>query len=60
MDDFIDSPIFGKSRIPTEAEKKELSRIVINLPVAVFQALNIALNARKLCLLIQALPEEES
>ncbi len=46
MSDYIDSPLLGRSRLPTDQERSALAESVADMPVAVFQELNKALNAR--------------
>lgn len=48
----MDSPIFGPTREPYEHESAELQKLAECVPVAMFQALNRALNARGFCLAI--------
>lgn len=50
--EFIESPLLGKSAIPTEAEIADIGRFVRFMPVTVFQQLNQAFNTRGLCISI--------
>ena len=58
--EFIDSPLFGLSQVPGEYETERLRRTVESSPLAVFKALNKALNARGMRLHIAMLPVEVS
>lgn len=53
----INSPVFGVTKIATDAERALVAMCVAATPVAVFQELNKALNARGVCLSIAALEE---
>jgi hypothetical protein len=55
MTDPFVSPIFGPTRGASEEEKASLQKMVEDVPVAVFQALNRKLNERGLCLSIELL-----
>lgn len=53
----MDSPIFGPTRQATEHELAELEKLVRVVPVAMFQALNKAMNERGFCIAIDTLPK---
>ena len=59
QDGFTDSPIFGKSLNLTDEGIEILVSITANSPVAVFQALNKALNATGFCFQISSIPQGE-
>lgn len=48
----FDSPMLGATREPFEHEAAEIQKLVRDVPVAVFQALNRAFNERGLMLSI--------
>ena len=54
--EFIDSPLFGLIQVPDEYDAERLRIMVESSPLAVFQALNKALNARGMRLHIAMLP----
>ena len=53
----FNSPIFGPTRQPTEAEREALREAVANTPVAVFQALSRAMNEIGFLLSIEQKPQ---
>ncbi len=55
QDEFIDSPVFGESKILTDAGENVLKLLMSTSPVAVFQALNRALNEKDLCISVSEL-----
>jgi hypothetical protein len=55
MSEEIDSPLLGKSRVPSGEEETWIINFVNECPVAVFQALNNRLNERRLCIAISSL-----
>ena len=52
IDKYIDSPLLGRSKLPSESERKVLEEAVNSMPVAVFQALNRKMNAMGLAITI--------
>lgn len=50
MSTYIESPMLGRSRVPDDAERAAVAETVADMPVAVFQELNKAFNARGLML----------
>jgi hypothetical protein len=55
--DIIDSPIFGPSVEPSEAERQAIADLLKSMPVAVFQELNRCFNQKGLCIQIISLRE---
>lgn len=53
----IDSPIFGKTRMPSDEERAAIRATVQELPVGVFQELNKNLRERGLMLSIESVDE---
>ncbi len=56
----MNSPLFGESRQLRREEKIFLARLVHEAPVAVFQALNWALNKKGFAISINSLSEAEN
>ena len=53
----FNSPIFGPTRTPTEAEAADLTRMAAEIPVALFAALSKMMNERGLLLGIHSRDE---
>ena len=58
MNKEFNSPLFGKTRDATDDERSQIKSFVDDTPVAVFQELNKNLNARGLCIMIDAVVNE--
>ena len=57
MQDMIDSPIFGKTRLPSDEERVEIKKLCQSLPIGVFGELNKILNARGFCITIDKITD---
>ena len=58
--EMVDSPLFGKTKLPTEADTQRLTEECQALPIGFFQVLNKFMNKRGLCLSISTLAEERT
>lgn len=52
---YVDSPLLGKTKVPTESDIIEIKKIVEDCPLGVFQELNKYFNTKQLCLNISQL-----
>ena len=57
--EFVDSPIFGKSLKLTGAGEDILKSLISQAPLAVFQTMNKTLNKKNLCFRISEIPTGE-
>ena len=56
---YIESPLLGRSRIPTKKESEAIEKLTKECPAACFQEVNKYLNSLGLVFSIQKIPELE-
>jgi hypothetical protein len=57
--EYIDSPVFGASRVVSDEGRRAITELCACTPVTVFQELNLLLNQGGLCLSVGTVEEME-